>query len=122
MPRMQDNPLERRQRMSEREALTRVAALADAWEAQGEHDMACSKDIPDEDIAIALLTEGATMVENARHIRNAIEGNEAGSEVSPASLMAIAWDEGEAAGHDNSDSNRGFNIPYKYNPYRPTDD
>jgi len=53
----------------------RVEALASAWEARGEHDMKFSKTIPDEDIAMHLLTEGASMVENARHIRNAIRGN-----------------------------------------------
>lgn len=29
-----------------------------------------------------------------------------------------AWDEGEAAGQDNADSNRGYNVEHKYNPYR----
>lgn len=53
----------------------RVEALASAWEARGEHDMKFSKTIPDEDIAMAILTEGASMVENARHIRNAIKGD-----------------------------------------------
>ncbi|QFG09617.1 hypothetical protein HYQ00_gp73 [Arthrobacter phage TripleJ] len=50
-----------------------VRALADQWNARGESDMAFSKTIPDENISIALLTDGATMVENARHIRNALE-------------------------------------------------
>ena len=49
-----------------------VKALADAWESRGEYDMAFSKTIPDEDIAMELLTGGAQKVENARHIRNAI--------------------------------------------------
>ena len=55
-------------------AIDAVRALADAWEARGEHDMKFSKSIPDEDIAIEILTNGAGMVENARHIRNALEG------------------------------------------------
>lgn len=58
------------------EALNRVQELADLWTKRGEHDMAFSKTVPDEDIAMVLLTEGATMVENARHIRNAIAGNQ----------------------------------------------
>ena len=33
-------------------------------------------------------------------------------------LKADAWDEGEAAGQDNADANRGYNIEHKYNPYR----
>ena len=52
--------------------LAGVAALAEAWEARGEHDMAFSKTLPDEDIAMEILTSGAQMVENARHIRNAM--------------------------------------------------
>ena len=56
------------------EALKRVQELADLWEKRGEHDMAFSKTVPDENIAMVLLTEGAAMVENARHIRNAIAG------------------------------------------------
>lgn len=52
--------------------LAGVTALADAWEARGEHDMKVSKTIKDEDIAIAILTDGATKVENARHLRNAL--------------------------------------------------
>ena len=54
------------------EALERVEGLAGAWTARGEHDMAFSKTVPDEDIAMVLLTEGASMVENARHIRVAV--------------------------------------------------
>lgn len=54
-------------------ALEAVEALAKAWESRGEHDMKFSKSIQDEDIAMALLTEGASKVENARHIRNALE-------------------------------------------------
>jgi hypothetical protein len=54
-------------------ALEAVEALAKAWESRGEHDMKFSKSIPDEDIAMAILTEGASKVENARHIRNALE-------------------------------------------------
>jgi len=52
--------------------LDAVGALADEWEARGESDMAGSKQILDGHIAMALLTEGASLVENARHIRNAI--------------------------------------------------
>jgi len=54
-------------------ALERVESLAKAWESRGEHDMKFSKSIPNEDIAMAILTEGASKVENARHIRNALE-------------------------------------------------
>jgi len=53
-------------------ALEAVEALAQQWHARGEHDMAFSKTIQDEDIAMELLTHGAGMVENARHIRNAV--------------------------------------------------
>lgn len=53
--------------------IDRVERLADAWEARGESDMAFSKRIPDENIAISILTNGAQMVENARRIRNALE-------------------------------------------------
>jgi hypothetical protein len=52
--------------------LAGVIALADIWEERGESDMAFSKTIPDEHIAMDILTSGAQMVENARHIRNAI--------------------------------------------------
>jgi hypothetical protein len=55
-------------------ALERVAALAAAWEARGEHDMAYSKTIPDEDIAMTVYLEGVAMVEDARLIRAAITG------------------------------------------------
>jgi hypothetical protein len=53
-------------------ALDAVVALAQQWHARGEHDMAFSKTIADEDIAMELLTHGAGVVENARHIRNAV--------------------------------------------------
>lgn len=49
-----------------------ILALAEQWHTQGEDDMAVSKTIQDEHIAVTLLTEGASMVENARHIRNAV--------------------------------------------------
>ncbi|AYN57901.1 hypothetical protein PP640_gp49 [Arthrobacter phage Faja] len=54
-------------------ALEAVRALAERWNSRGESDMAFSKTIEDENISVALLTDGATMVENARHIRNALE-------------------------------------------------
>lgn len=57
-------------------AIARVMTLADLWEREGESDMAVSKTVTDEDVAMALLTEGASMVENARLIRNAIRGQE----------------------------------------------
>jgi len=53
--------------------LDAVTKLAEQWHARGEHDMAFSKTIADEDISIAILTDGASMVENARHIRNALD-------------------------------------------------
>lgn len=53
-------------------AVDAVEDLARVWTAKGEHDMAYSKIIPDEDIAMELLTHGADMVEKARHIRNAL--------------------------------------------------
>lgn len=52
--------------------ITKVRELAESWHQRGEHDMAFSKTIPDENIAIVILDEGATKVENARHIRNAL--------------------------------------------------
>ena len=52
--------------------LDRAEALAAAWEARGEHDMKVSTSIRDEYIATEILGHGAQMVENARHIRNAI--------------------------------------------------
>jgi len=54
--------------------LARVNALADAWEARGEHDMAVAKIIKDEHISEEILGSGAQMVENARHIRIALGG------------------------------------------------
>lgn len=53
-------------------ALERVEQLAALWHSRGEHDMVYSKTIPDEDIAMAILTDGAQRVDNARHIRNAL--------------------------------------------------
>jgi hypothetical protein len=35
-------------------------------------------------------------------------------------MQAAAWEEGEAAGQDNADSNRGHSVAHKYNPYRTT--
>lgn len=55
--------------------LAPITRLADEWHEQGEELMADSKTIQDEYISVELLKEGATMVENARHIRNAIAGN-----------------------------------------------
>lgn len=57
------------------EALERVERLATGWHLRGESDMAFSKTLPDEDIAMAILTDGAAQVENARHIRNALKGD-----------------------------------------------
>lgn len=57
------------------EALERVERLAIGWHLRGESDMAFSKTLPDEDIAMAILTDGAAKVENARHIRNALKGD-----------------------------------------------
>lgn len=53
-------------------AVEAVEDLARVWTAKGEHDMAYSKTIPDEDIAMELLTHGAEMVENARILRTAV--------------------------------------------------
>jgi hypothetical protein len=53
-------------------ALRAVEAVCDAWTARGEHDMAYSKTIPDENIADVLLTDGAEKIESARIIRDAI--------------------------------------------------
>lgn len=53
-------------------ALRAVEAVCAAWTARGEHDMAYSKTIPDENIADVLLTDGADMVERARIISNTI--------------------------------------------------
>ena len=52
--------------------LAGVTALADEWEADGEEVMALSKRTLDKREATMCLMEGATMVENARLIRNAI--------------------------------------------------
>ena len=52
--------------------LAGVTALADSWEKRGEHDMKVAKTIEDEYIATEILGSGAQMVENARHIRNAL--------------------------------------------------
>ena len=81
------------------EALSRVSQLANDWHVCGESTMAHSKTVADEHISMNLLTEGASMVENARHVRNAIAGKETVSEPSPA---AVVWDEGYHAGlsHD----------------------
>jgi hypothetical protein len=53
-----------------------VTALADDWEKRGEYDMAYSKTVADEDIALQLLQAGAQMVDDARLVRNAIGGAE----------------------------------------------
>lgn len=55
----------------EQQQVAAVEALAAAWEARGEHDMAYSKTLPD-DIAQAIYEAGAEMVERARHIRVAL--------------------------------------------------
>jgi len=54
-------------------AIEAVTKLADGWHSRGEHDMKFSKTIPDEDIALAILADGAQKVENARMIREALE-------------------------------------------------
>jgi hypothetical protein len=54
-------------------ALERVERLAIGWTLRGESDMEFSKRIPDPDIAIEILTNGAQMVENGRAIRAALE-------------------------------------------------
>jgi len=54
-------------------AIDAVKRLAIGWTLRGESDMAFSKKLLDPDIADAILTNGAQMVENARHIRNALE-------------------------------------------------
>lgn len=59
-----------------RNTIARVQALADAWTARGEHDMAYSKTIPDENIADYLLGAGAELVEKARHIHTALHPGE----------------------------------------------
>lgn len=53
-------------------AIEAVEDLAKVWNAKGEHDMVYSKTIPDEDIAMELLTHGADMVEKARILRAAV--------------------------------------------------
>jgi hypothetical protein len=60
----------------QRAAIERVEALATAWNARGEHDMKVAKMIKDEYISMEILGHGADMVENARHIRNAIAATE----------------------------------------------
>lgn len=52
--------------------LAGVTALADAWEARGERDMKVAKTIKDDYISSEILGHGAQMIENARHIRNAL--------------------------------------------------
>lgn len=55
--------------------LAPIARLAAEWHEQGEELMADSKTFQmDEHISVELLKEGVAMVENARHIRNAIAG------------------------------------------------
>lgn len=53
--------------------LDAVRELAATWHMRGENDIAYSKVIPDEDVSMALLTNGSDMVENARHIRKALD-------------------------------------------------
>ena len=55
--------------------LAGVTALAAQWEAEGEQSIAAAKKIPDEGIASMLLVDGATMVENARLVSDAIGGS-----------------------------------------------
>lgn len=47
----------------------------------------------------------------------ALQEARAALEAAAPYIQAAAWDEGEAAGQDNVDSNRGYNIEHKYNPY-----
>jgi hypothetical protein len=56
----------------QRAAIDRVEALAASWEARGEHDMEASKEIKDDYISMEIMGHGADMVENARHLRNAL--------------------------------------------------
>ena len=79
------------------EALSRVSQLANDWHMCGESTMAYSKTVPDEHISMNLLTEGAAMVENARHIRNAIAGPET-VRAEGVPVVASAWDEGYEVG------------------------
>jgi hypothetical protein len=62
------------------QALEAVEDLAKVWNAKGEHDMVYSKTIPDEDIAMELLTHGADMVEKARILRTAVAAALGGGE------------------------------------------
>jgi|GEM_PF-4823550 len=55
------------------ESVRSVLALADAWEARGEHDMKFSKSLPEE-VALALHDGGADMVNKARLVRLAVAG------------------------------------------------
>ncbi|MCU6481960.1 hypothetical protein [Arthrobacter sp. A2-55] len=55
------------------ESVRSVLALADAWEARGEHDMEFSRSLP-EDVAEAIHDGGADMVNKARLIRMAVAG------------------------------------------------
>jgi hypothetical protein len=50
--------------------------------------------------------------------RQALEDARRVLEAAAPHLMAKALDEGEVAGQDNADSNRGYNIEHKANPYR----
>lgn len=52
--------------------IERVKKLADMKHMRGESDMAYSKTIQDEDIALVILDDGADRVEFAREIRNAL--------------------------------------------------
>lgn len=56
------------------EALARVLALAEDWESKGEADIAFSKTVAEEYASLEFLTHGSDLVENARHLRNAIAG------------------------------------------------
>lgn len=53
-------------------ALEVIDGMAAQWKARGEHDMNFSTSIHDENIAEALHTDGADMVEKARRIQHAI--------------------------------------------------
>jgi len=54
------------------DAIAAVQALADSWTRRGESDMAYSKTVHDDEVALAVLADGVDLIEKAGHIRNAL--------------------------------------------------
>lgn len=77
-------------------------------------------DIPEEAVDAAVDALVASRLGDHKGINGEefVEAARAALEAAAPHMLAEAWEEGEVAGQDNRDSNRGYNIEHKYNPYR----